>query len=92
MIYFTVEVYSKWRGHNYEYLEINRENFLDVLDHLKYLRFFPYEIREIKVKQYAFSEFSKIRTALLNCFSVSFPGNNMCSKPIFTLVDVSRCI
>lgn len=92
MIYYTVEVYSKWRSHDYEYLEINRENFLDVLDHLKCLRFFPYEIREIKVKQYAFSEFSKIRTALLNCFNVSFPGNNICSKPIFTLIDVSRCV
>ena len=92
MIYYTVEVYSEWRGHNYEYLETNRENFLDVLDHLKCLRYFPYKIREIKLKQYAFSEFSKIRTALLNCFIVSFPGNNMGSEPIFTLTDVSRCI
>ena len=92
MIYYTVEVYSKWRGHDYEYLETNRENFKDVLDHLKCLRYFPYEIREIKLKQYAFSDFSKIRTALLNCFIVSFPGNNMCSEPIFTLIDVSRII
>ena len=92
MIYYTVEIYSKCRGHDYEYLEINRENFLDVLDHLKCLRYFPYEIRKIKLKQYAFSEFSKIRTALLNCFSVSFPGNNMYSEPIFSLIDVSRVI
>ena len=92
MIYYTVEVYSKWRGHDYEYLQTNRENFLDVLEHLKCLCFFPYEIREITVKQYAYSDFCEVRTALLNCFNVSFPDNNMSSKPIFTLDDVSRIL
>lgn len=92
MIYYTVEVYTKWRGHNREYLETDRENFADVLEHLECLRYLPYEINEILVKQYAYSEFSEIRTALLNCFIVSFPGNNMCSKPIFTLRNVSRCV
>lgn len=92
MIYYTVEVDSESRGNDHEYLETDRENFLDVLEHLKCLRYFPYKIREIVLKQYAHSEFCKIRTVLLNCFIISFPGNNMCGEPIFTLKDVSRCI
>lgn len=92
MIYYTLEIYSKWIGYDHEYFEIDRENFLGILAFLESCKYLPFEIREIKVKQYAFSEFSKIRTALLNCFSVSFPGINMCSEPIFNLIDVSRVI
>lgn len=93
MIYYTVEVRTKWRGHDHEYLETTRENFLDVIEHLKCLKYIPFEIREIVVKQYAFSEFlEEARVALLNCFDISFTGNNMCGEPIFTLYNVSRII
>lgn len=92
MIYYTLEIYTKWIGHDHEYFEIDRENFLGILAFLESCKYLPWEISEIKVKQYAFSEFSKVRTVLLNCFNVSFHGNNMYSTPIFTLDDVSRIV
>lgn len=90
MIYFVVEVQTKWRGgHNYERLETIREEFDEALSFIKNLRYLPFEIDTIELKQYAHNG---DRTTLLNCFDVYFPGNNMIYDPIFEFYDVSFCV
>lgn len=91
MIYYVIEVRTKRRGYDGEYLETSRENFEDVSKHLENLHYLPFDIDEIQVKQYAYNEFSR-RVALLNCFIISFPYKNIYSKPIFTLKDVSKVV
>lgn len=89
MIYFVVEFQTKWRGHNYERLEIVRENFIDALGFIKFLCYLPYEIDTIKLKQYSVNNG---RVTLLNMFDVNFPCNNMIYEPTFKFFDVSFCL
>ena len=89
MIYFVLEVQTKWRGHDYERMEVVRENFNDVFGIIKNLFLMPFEINTIKLKQYSYNNG---RTTLLNCFEVKFYGNNMIYEPIFEYVNVSYCL
>lgn len=69
MIYYVVEVETKWRGHDYESLRTVRENFKDALGFIESLANLPFEIDTTKLKQYAFNGY---RTTLLNSFYVKF--------------------
>ena len=89
MIYFVVEVQTKWRGHNYEKLETVREDFIEALGFIKILHYLPYEIDTIELKQYSNNNG---RVTLLNCFDVHFPGNNMIYEPTFKFYNVSFCV
>lgn len=89
MIYFVLEVQTKWRGHDYETMDVVRENFSDTLGIIKNLFLMPFEIKTIELKQYAHNGG---RTTLLNCFEVKFPGNNMIYEPIFEFYNVSFCV
>lgn len=89
MIYFVVEVQTKRRGHNYERLEIVRENFIDALGFIKFLCYLPYEIDIINLIQYSNNNG---RVTLLNMFDVNFQGNNMINEPTFKFYDVSFCL
>lgn len=89
MIYFVVEVDTKWRGHDYERLDVIREEFNEALSYIKNLFLFPFEIETIYLKQYSYNGY---RTTLLNCFNVYFMGNNFISEPIFEYDDVSSCL
>lgn len=87
MIYFVVDVQTKPRGgNNYERLETVREDFTEALNFIKNLRYLPFKISTIELKQYAYN-FG--RTTLLNFFYVNFPGNNMIYEPTFEFYDVS---
>lgn len=92
MIMYTVEVYSKWReNEDHDYLESDRYNFEDALKFIKMLRYYPFEINEIVLKQYAHNlNGERCRVTLLNCFNVVFPCNNMIFEPKFELVNVSN--
>ena len=94
MINYTIEVNSNWRENcDNDYLESDRYNFEDVLKFIKMLRYFPFEIKEVKVKQYAHNYcYGGIRVVLLNCFKVVWPYNNMIFEPKFELNDVSNII
>lgn len=89
MIYFSLEIKTKWRNHDHENMYIYRENFLDVVYFMATLFFLPYKIEEIKLKQYAYNS---QRTTLLNCFKVVYPGNDFFNEPIFVYEDVSFCV
>ena len=93
MINYTIEVYSNWRENcDNDYLESDRYNFEDVLKFIKMLRYCPFEIKEVKVKQYAHNSYGGIRVVLLNCFKVVWLCNNMIFEPKFELDDVSNII
>ena len=89
MIFFVVEVQTKWRGHNYEKLETVREDFIEAMGFIKNLHYLPYEIDTIELKQYSYNNG---RTTLLNCFDVNFPYNNLIYEPTFKFYDVSFCV
>lgn len=89
MIFFVVEVKTKWRGHDYETMDVVRENFSDILGIIKNLFLMTFEIDTIELKQYSNNNG---RVTLLNCFDVHFPGNNMIYEPIFEFYDVSFCV
>lgn len=89
MIYFTLEVMTKWRGHDYEMMDVMRENFSDIYGVIKTLFLIPFEMERIKLKQYSYNNG---RTTLLNCFKVNFQGNNAISEPIFEYENVSYCL
>lgn len=94
MINYTIEVYSTWRENfDNDYLESDRYNFDDALKFIKMLRYYPLEIKEVKLKQYAHNySYGGVRVVLLNCFKVVWPGNNMIYEPKFELDDVSNII
>lgn len=94
MINYTIEVYSNWReNYDNDYLESDRYNFEDALKFIKMLRYYPFEIKEVKVKQYANNySYGGVRVVLLNCFKVVWPGNNMINDPKFELDNVSNII
>lgn len=88
MISYTVEVYSEWRENSdKDYLQSDRYNFEDALKFIKMLKYYPFEISEVKLKQYAYN--NKCRVVLLNCFKVVWPCNNMIYEPKFEIIDVS---
>ena len=91
MIYFVVEVETKWRGHDYEYLKTVRENFNDAFCFIENLAYLPFEINITTLKQYAFNGY---RTTLLNCFivkftNIKFKGERLKYEAIFEYDDVS---
>ena len=88
MNYFVLEVYTKFRGRDREYFEFSRDVFLDLLPIIDHLKYFPFEIDYINLKQYARNKIQQ-RTTLLNCFKVVFPGDNMIYPPKYEFVDVS---
>ena len=93
MISYTVEVYSECRKNDdCDYLQSDRYNFEDALIFIKMLRYYPFEIREVKLKQYAYNYSNAVRVVLLNCFNVVWPCNNMIFEPKFEINDVSKCI
>lgn len=93
MISYTVEVYSKCRKNDdCDYLQCDRYNFEDVLIFLEMLRYYPFEIREVKLKQYACNYSNAVRVVLLNCFNVIWPCNNMIFEPKFEIIDVSKIL
>ena len=65
MIYFSLEVMTKWRGNDYEEMDVVRENFSDVYGVIKNLFLMPFEIKTIRLKQYSYNN---ERSTLLNCF------------------------
>lgn len=89
MIYFSLEIKTKRRNHDHENMYISRENFLDVIDFMSTLFLLPYEIEEIRLKQYAYNS---QRTTLLNCFKVVVGPGNFLNTPIFVYEDVSYCV
>lgn len=89
MIYFVVEIKTKYRGNDYEELKTVREDFTEVFGFIKNLCYLPFEIDTIKLKQYAYNN---ERLTLLNLFNVNFPGNNMIYEPRFEFYDVSFCV
>lgn len=89
MIYFSLEVMTKWRGHDYETMDVVRENFSDVYGVIKNLFLMTIEINTIRLKQYSYNNG---RTTLLNCFNIKFPGNNAIYEPIFEYDNVSYCL
>lgn len=50
MIYFVLEFRTKWRGHDYETMDVVRENFNDVFGIIKNLFLMPFEIDTIELK------------------------------------------
>lgn len=89
MIYYSLEVMTKSRGHDYETMGVMRENFSDVYGVIKILFLMPFEIERSELKQYSYNNG---RTTLLNCFNIKFPGNNAIYEPIFEYENVSYCI
>ena len=89
MIYFSLEVMTKWRGNDYEEMDVVRENFSDVYGVIKNLFLMPFEIKTIRLKQYSYNN---ERSTLLNCFKIKFPGNNAIYEPIFEYENVSFCL
>lgn len=93
MIGYTVEVYSKCReNYDYDYLQSDRYNFEDALTFIKMLRYYPFEIREVQLKQYAYNYANSVRVVLLNCFYVVWPCNNMIFDPKFKIKDVHKIL
>lgn len=94
MIMYTIEVYSKWRENSdHDILESDRYNFEDVLKFIKMLRYYPFEINEVTLKQYAHNyNDGRFRVTLLNCFKVVWPCNNMIFEPKFELENVSNIL
>lgn len=94
MISYTVEVYSEWRENlDRDYLQSDRYNFDDALQFIKMLRYYPFKISEVKLKQYAYNYGNlHSRVVLLNCFKVVWPCNNMIFEPKFEIIDVSMIL
>lgn len=94
MIGYTVEVYSTCREKlDCDYLQSDRYNFKDALKFIEMLKYYPFEIRDVKLKQYAYNYANnRTRVVLLNCFDVVWPCNNMIFEPKFEFNDVSRIL
>lgn len=93
MISYTVEVYSKCReNYDCDYLQSDRYNFEDALTFIKNLKYYPFEIREVKLKQYAYNYSDSVRVVLLNCFFVVWPDDNMIYEPKFEIKKVSKIL
>lgn len=87
MIYYSLFVHTKSRKNDFDrdFLTFERENFIDCYYLILFLYRYPAFVTRIRLVQYSCNENIDEAFVELNSFKVTFPGNDLFNKPIFTL-------